>query len=324
MPRRKHSKERLTILVAASATGEKLSLFAIGKSKKPHCFRSVANIPVAYDANRTAWMTKQLFEPWLRKLNAKMLGQKRKIALILDNFSGHPQVGLSNVKVFFLPPNTTSIVQPMDASIIKNLKFHYRRLLMKKRLLCYEMETPFAINVLHALEWLKIARELVDAQVIRNCYCHAGFRRVGEGVEEPRLPHSFLLWSNAEDAGLTQGIDWTEFVDVDQCVAVGPSSEGDSVNDILDTVFPETREPLNESTSSDEEDVEEIDNSPPPSSFKEAMTSIGSALDYLRTIQGSEAECLKLANIREYMVDQYFKNQKQQRIEQYFKPINEN
>ena len=90
---------------------------------------------------------------------------------------------------------------------------------------------------------------------------------------------------------------------------MGPSSEGDSVNDILDTVFPETREPLDESTSSDEEDVEEIDTSPPPS-FKEAMTSIGSALDYLRTIQGSEAACLKLANIREYMVDQYFKNQK--------------
>ena len=154
---------------------------------------------------------------------------------------------------------------------------------MKKRLLCYETETPFAINVLHALEWLKIAWESVDAQVIRNCYCHAGFRRVGEGVEEPRLPHSFPLWSNAEDAGLTQGIDWTEFVDVDQCVAVGPSSEGQSVNDILDTVFPETREPLDESTSSDEEDVEEIDTSPPPS-FKEAMTSIGSALDYLRTI----------------------------------------
>ena len=109
--------------------------------------------------------------------------------------------------------------------------------------------------------------------------------------------------------GLTQGIDWTEFVDVDQCVAVGPSSEGDSANDILDTVFPETREPLDESTSSDEENVEEIDTSPPPS-FKEAMTSIGSALDYLRTIQGSEAECLKLANIHEYMVDQYFKKPK--------------
>ncbi|XP_062501384.1 tigger transposable element-derived protein 4-like [Corticium candelabrum] len=281
----KHSKERLTILVDASATGEKLSLFAIGKSKKPHCFRGVANIPVAYDANRTAWMTKQLFEPWLRKLNAKMLGQKRKIALILDNFSGHPQVALSNVKVFFLPPNTTSIVQPMDAGIIKNLKFHYRRLLMKKPLLCYETETPFAINVLHALEWLKIAWKSVDAQEWKSRVFRIPFRF---GATQ-RMP------------GLTQGIDWTEFVDVDQCVAVGPSSKRDSVNDILDTVFPETREPLDESTTSDEEDVEEIDTSPPPS-FKEAMTSIGSALDYLRTIQGSEAECLKLANIREYMV----------------------
>ena len=282
----------------------------------------MANIPVAYDANKSAWMTKQLFEPWLRKLNAKMLGLSRKIALILDNFSGHPQVALSNVKLFFLPPNTTSIVQPMDAGIIKNLKFHYRQLLVKKRLLCYKMETPFAVNVLHALQWLKIAWESVDAQVIRNCYCHAGFRSVGEEAEEPRLPDFFPLWSNAEGAGLTQGIDWAEFVDVDECVAVGPSSEGHSIDDILDTVLPETRQPVDKSSSSDDDDDEIIDTTPPPS-FKEAMASIGSALDYLRTIQGSEAECLKLAKIGDYMADQYFKTQKQQRIEQYLEPLNE-
>ena len=37
----KHSKVRLTGLAAGNATGEKLPLFAIGKSAKPRCFSGV-------------------------------------------------------------------------------------------------------------------------------------------------------------------------------------------------------------------------------------------------------------------------------------------
>jgi len=45
----KYSKERLTILLAASLTGEKLQPLVIGKSKKPRCFKNidVSNLPVA-------------------------------------------------------------------------------------------------------------------------------------------------------------------------------------------------------------------------------------------------------------------------------------
>ena len=103
---------------------------------------------------------------------------------------------------------------------------------------------------------------------------------------------------------------------------MGPSSEGHSIDDILDTVLPETRQSVDKSSSSDDDDDEIIDTTPPPS-FKEAMASIGSALDYLRTFQGSEAECLKLAKIGDYMADQYFKTQKQQCIKQYLEPLNE-
>ena len=37
----KNSKVRLTSMAAASATGEKLEMFVIGKSKKPLCFKNV-------------------------------------------------------------------------------------------------------------------------------------------------------------------------------------------------------------------------------------------------------------------------------------------
>ena len=114
----KRSKERVTVLVAASALGEKLPLLVIGKSKRPHCFRGVLNLPVEYDANQRAWMTSEKFEKWLMKVNNSMRVEGRKIAMILENFSGHPNLTLSRVKLFFLPPNTTSMTQPMDAGII--------------------------------------------------------------------------------------------------------------------------------------------------------------------------------------------------------------
>ena len=43
--RRKKSKVRLTGMAAASATGEKLLMFVIWKSKNPHCFKNVKHLP---------------------------------------------------------------------------------------------------------------------------------------------------------------------------------------------------------------------------------------------------------------------------------------
>ena len=55
--------------------------------------------------------------------------QNRKVLLLLDNAPSHivPGTDLSNVVVHFLPPNTTSHIQPMDAGIINAFKAHYSR-----------------------------------------------------------------------------------------------------------------------------------------------------------------------------------------------------
>ena len=71
-------------------------------------------------------MTKFLFEEWVTDLNKIFEKQSRKIVLLLDNCSSHFKVELSNIKMFFLPPNITSIHQPLDLGIIKNLKDFYK------------------------------------------------------------------------------------------------------------------------------------------------------------------------------------------------------
>ena len=55
----------------------------------------------------------------------------RKVILLLDNASVHkiaPGNEPANITVRFLPPNTTSVLQPADAGVIHSFKAQYRKL----------------------------------------------------------------------------------------------------------------------------------------------------------------------------------------------------
>ena len=47
--------------------------------------------------------------------------------MLLDNATCHPHLNLKNIKLIFLPPNTTSVTQPMDQGIIQALKLKFRK-----------------------------------------------------------------------------------------------------------------------------------------------------------------------------------------------------
>lgn len=56
-----------------------------------------------------------------------------KDVLVLDNAPTHPsKLACHDVKVMFLPPNVTSLVQPLDQTVIVNLKRRYRKCCYKK------------------------------------------------------------------------------------------------------------------------------------------------------------------------------------------------
>lgn len=67
----------------------------------------------------------------------------RKVLFLADNCPAHPKVieGLSNVELFFFPPNTTSKIEPCDVGIIQALKIHYRRRFFPGILEGYEIGT---------------------------------------------------------------------------------------------------------------------------------------------------------------------------------------
>jgi len=62
----------------------------------------------------------------------------QKYLLLLDNAPTHSiseSINLTNVRVHFLPPNTTAFLQPCDAGIINSFKANYKKKLaiMKKK-----------------------------------------------------------------------------------------------------------------------------------------------------------------------------------------------
>lgn len=154
------------VMVAANMSGtEKKKLLIIGKSQKPRCFRSVKSLPVDYANNRRAWMTSELFEKWLRDWDRDLVKKKKNILLLVNNCPVHPNVtDLKSITLAFLPPNTTSVLQPMDQRIIRSLKTNFRKNLVFKMINCLdanEHNSSTKITVLDAIlmvndAWKKI------------------------------------------------------------------------------------------------------------------------------------------------------------------------
>ncbi len=67
-------------------------------------------------------------ETVLTKLNSRLIHSQCSILSLMDNAGCHPSTlesKLSNIKIVFLPANTTSKLQPLDLGIIQNFKVHY-------------------------------------------------------------------------------------------------------------------------------------------------------------------------------------------------------
>lgn len=139
----KMHKDRVTLLFAGNAYGAKLKPLLIHRSKKPRALKgsNTETLPVIWRHNKKAWMTRvefvewfsNYFVPFVRDYNEEH-NLHNKALLILDNFAGHPTNICDmypHIRVVFLPPKTTSIMQPMDQGIIASFKAMYLRATVK-------------------------------------------------------------------------------------------------------------------------------------------------------------------------------------------------
>jgi hypothetical protein len=124
-------------------------------------------------------MTGQLYQEWIRKWDAELQQQRRKILLLQDNFSAHivPD-DLQNIQVENFEPNLTAHVQPKDQGIIRCFKAHYHARFIERSINRYdEGITPgdiYNINQLQAMRLADLAWHDVKTSTIQNCWRKSG------------------------------------------------------------------------------------------------------------------------------------------------------
>ena len=77
---------------------------------------------VDWYASKNAWMTGEIHHQIMTKLNNEMRLSNCHILYVCDNASSHQVREYSHIKFLILPPNATSIMQPLDQGIILSAK----------------------------------------------------------------------------------------------------------------------------------------------------------------------------------------------------------
>lgn len=140
-PGRKISKERVSALLCANADGSHiLKTVIVGKSKQPRAIKNImSNLPVHYYHSKNAWFTANITSDWFHNYAVPEIRHQMeksntevKAIILLDNAPAHPdekKLCSADGKIIclFLPPNTTSLMQPMDQGVIYTAKRLYRK-----------------------------------------------------------------------------------------------------------------------------------------------------------------------------------------------------
>ncbi|OWY96640.1 CENPB protein Homeodomainlike, partial [Phytophthora megakarya] len=164
----KKSKTQITVALACNADGSDMRepLF-IGHANKPR-----------YRNNKKAWMTAVLYREWLVAFDQEMVAVGRKALLLIDNASSHiiSAMDLGEVTVEYLPSNTTSKLQPLDAGIIAALKRRYRHRQLQHALDKEEEgvcdKDIYAIDQLLVMKWVKCRWRDIKGELVLNCVWH--------------------------------------------------------------------------------------------------------------------------------------------------------
>lgn len=312
----KHSKVRLTVLLCSNMTGtEKRKLLVIGKSRNPRCFKNVKKLPVKYTANTKAWMTSRIFEDEIRNWDCEMRKKKRNILLLVDNCRAHPVLeNLTNVKVVFLPPNTTAKLQPMDQGVIHSFKVNYRRLMILQLLDCLEERKEFNPSVLDAIRLIDRGWDNVSSTTIKNCFKKSGIATIAtEEVYEVEDDVPLSEWiRSADPKNVLNGYNMNDYVHADDDVLITESpTDEEIINEVKNTQISEIE------TESENEDDTMFENS--VVSVRAAQDSLELLTKFSETNNVSDEFIKRLNSLKNCFDDFKYKNQKQATLDLFFK-----
>ena len=158
----KVDKARVSVVVCTNTTGtDRMPLWIIGKARQPHAFRGVNihALGVVWRWNKKAWMNGIIMREWITAFYNHV--GTRSVLLLMDNFSAHISgIELAtpppNVRIQWLPANSTTRFQPLDQGIIQNLKNHYKKQWLRFIINALSEErNPYkTVTLLNTIRWI--------------------------------------------------------------------------------------------------------------------------------------------------------------------------
>ena len=321
---KKRPKDRVSILATCNALGnEKLPLLFIHKYQTPRVLKGIEkkSLPVWYYWNTKAWMQRSIFKHYLERLNSKMNRERRHIILLIDNAKCHLCENinsLSNVKVHFLPPNTTSHLQPLDQGIIYSLKAQYRKLLCQNHIQAYEFHeegdpAPAKIDILDSINLIAKAWQKVTKKTIIDSWVKAGILPDSNSdVSDNEFNDEFEkdddiieLQSLIDELPILDPLDMEEYINIDNRLI---AEEELSLEEIVNIVRGQAAIEENE-----EEEHEIIITS-------DALNSIEKVIKYVQQsdLGINNLDMQSLLNLKKKIISDDKKKKKQSKLDEFF------
>ncbi|CAI7895763.1 unnamed protein product [Closterium sp. NIES-53] len=183
-----YQKERVTVMLACTASGEKLKPWVFFKRKTVPKGDFPSDIHVGVHPN--GWMDADGVIEWLDGavkpyINPKFGVRPRKALLVLDSYRGHltPEVkkkfGELNLVPAVIPAGCTSEIQPLDIAVNRSFKAAVRQLYQE----WFErnMKKP---PVELTLKWISAAWKSVPKELIQRAFLTCGINNALDGSQD--------------------------------------------------------------------------------------------------------------------------------------------
>lgn len=249
----------------------------------------------------------------------KFLEEKRlpvKAVLLLDNAPSHPneeELHSGDIRALFLPPNVTSLIQPMDQGILQSLKKKYRRILLQNLLLATEGEESVigflkTVTVKDVLYWIAESWNDIKPETIAKCW-HSllqNFQKcTNAGEDEDDIPLVRLIKK-------LPGCENADTQEIDNWLALDEQFEV-ADEDVIEMVKDEKtahKEDDEEGTSSQEN---------AKIGHGEGVTALEAALRYVeQQEEATPTDVLLLKRWRDIAAKKRCQSQKQRTIDSFF------
>lgn len=224
---------------------------------------------------------------------------------------------MTNITVKYLLPNCTSVLQPLDAGIIKNFKCFYKNQLIASFLRQIELNGKYELpDLKQAIYMVENAWSCVTRETISNCWKHCNIigtdKDAGLRIAAENECHIQVLETNLKKFKNLSDFAYTakEYLESDDAITTG---EILTTDDIIAVVVPNDEKKLD----IDDDDDDEACESEAIITHSEAFKCIKNLKLFFEQNKFSLDDIKLISNLDEKIKDFSITHLKQQQLDNY-------